>query len=110
MALHKKIASLAKKLFKSNENDVQQIYKAGFEGLEDRVMLSTNLGSATPGATLLDWSLEGVSDTFEYGLVSGAAGAGTLGDDIVLAGDFHNSQYDNAVVVRGVGGRPPVAG
>ena len=47
---------------------------------------------------------ENAEITFEYGLKSGAAGAGTTGNDIALAGDFNGVGFDQAVVARGLPG------
>jgi hypothetical protein len=83
--------------------------------LEDRTLLTVNVGVVnTDASNLLQWELDnddlaggfggGSEFSFDYGLRSGAPGAGAGGDDVALVGDFNNIGFDQGVVVREVSG------
>ncbi len=91
------------------------------EGLEDRALLTVNIGVARPDLVnspfLLDQYLDNEPLTggrdanpeisFEYGFSSSAVGAGSfdgvnLASDLTLAGDFSGTGFDQVVTARGI--------
>ncbi|MEM9828114.1 MAG: LamG-like jellyroll fold domain-containing protein, partial [Planctomycetota bacterium] len=85
------------------------------ETLTKRQLLAANLGAVTETAAdtltvdLDTQSLAGTRDanaevTFQYGLRSGAVGAGTGGTDVLLAGDLSGAGFDQVIAVRQVDG------